>query len=185
MKKLTIILVLLTAVSAFGFDAGNLAGGGEIDTTKADELLAKIDEITANFDDCTARLDAATEAVNDVCAAHGISDVLGDPAATAGIAGDLNDDERTTLAEALERVAEVPDILASLGDDIPAVIEKIPDVMTDLTNQITDNPTKAGGLKDLKSKLTDGQTKLGEIAPAAAETTASANELSATVSALL
>ncbi len=184
MKKLTIILGLLTAVSVFGFDAGNVAGG-DIDTTKADELLAQIDEITANFEDCTARLDAATEAINNVCAAYGISDVLGDPAATAGIAGDLSDDERVILVEALENVADVPDILASLGTDIPAVMEKIPDVMTDLTNQISDNPTKAAGAKEVKSKLTEAQEKLGEIAPAAAETTASANELSATVSALL
>jgi hypothetical protein len=184
-KKLILACSFLIAVSALGFGLGDATGGGEIDTTKADQLIAQIDEIVTNFEDCTARLDAANEAVNAVCAAHGISDVLGDPAATAAIAADLNDDERATLAEALESVSEVPEILTSLGDDIPAVIEKIPDVMTNLTDQISENPTKAAGLKDLQGKLTEGQTKLGEIAPAASETATSANDLSTTVSALL
>jgi len=185
MKNVIVALSLIIAVSASGIGLGDVTGGGEIDTARADELIAKIDEITAKFDDSTARLNAATEAVNAVCAAHGISDILGDPAAAAGIAGDLSDDEKATLTEALESVADVPDILASLGTDIPELMAKIPQVITDLGTQIADNPMKAGDLKDLQSKLTDGQAKMGEIAPAAAETATSANEFSTTVSALL
>jgi hypothetical protein len=185
MKKLILTVCLLAAVSAFGFGLGDVTGGGEIDTTKADRLIARIDEIVADFDDCTVRLDTANETVNAICAAHGISDVLADPAATAAIAADLNDDERTTLFDAVESVSDVPGILGGLTDDIAEVMEEIPGVMTDLTSQISDNPTKAGGLKDLQGKLTDGQAKMGEIAPAAAETATSANELTTTVSALL
>jgi hypothetical protein len=183
--KLIVAVSLLAAVSAFGIGLGDVTGEGEIDTAKADQLIARIDEIVTNFEDCTARLDTANKAVNDVCAAHGISDVIGDPGVTASIAGDLSDDERATLAEALESVGDVPEILGGLPDDIAEVMEKIPDVMTDLADQISENPTKAGDLKDLKEKLTDGQEKLGEIAPAASETATSANELTTTVSTLL
>lgn len=185
MEKLILTVSLLAAVSAFGYGLGDATGGSEIDTTQADQLIARIDRIVGDFDDCTARFDAAKKAVDEVCATHGISDVIGDPGVTASIAGDLSDDERTTLFDAMESVSDVPEILGGLPDDIAEVMEKIPDVMTDLTDQISENPTKAGDLKELQEKLTDGQTKMGEIAPAATETAKSANEFNTTVSSLL
>ncbi len=185
MKKLTLALSLLVAVSAFAIGLPDTGGGEDIDTSKADELIANIDEIVTKFDTATAQLDAARETINTVCAAHGIEDVLADPAATAGIAGELTDEEKTSLQEAVETIADVPATLTSLGTDIPAVVEGIPNVITDLVAQIQKNPMKAGGLKDLQSKLTEGQEKLGEIGPAATETTTAATELTTTLSSLL
>jgi hypothetical protein len=184
MKNLTILL-LVTAVTAFGFDVGGLTGGAEIDTSKADALLAKMDGVATSFTDVQTTLDAATAVLNDISAAHGITDALADPAATAAIAADLTEDEKAQLQAQVEALTKLPDDIAKITGDIPGIISDTPAVITDLTNQITDNPTKAGELNSLKDKLDAGTKSCETITEEAGTTLEKATALSNTISSIL
>ncbi|MCP4231677.1 MAG: hypothetical protein GY771_16225 [bacterium] len=184
MKKLTILL-LITAVAAFGFDVGGLGGGGEIDTTKADALLAKMDEVAGSFESIQTTLDAATTVLNDIATVHGIADALADPVATAKIASELSDDEKAQLQAQVEALTKLPDDIAKITAEIPGIVSGTPDVITDLTNQITDNPLKAGELNSLKDKLDAGTESCGTITEEAGTTVEKATTLSDTISAIL
>jgi len=184
MKKLTILL-MITAVTAFAFDVGGLGGGGKIDTTKADALLAEMDSLTTRFDSIQTTLDSATTVLNDIAAAHGIADALADPIATGKIIADLTEDEKAQLQAQVEALTKLPEDITELTADIPAVIAGTPDVIADLTTQITDNPLKAGELNTLKDKLDAGSKNCETIGTEAGTTVEKTATLSSTIGSLL
>ena len=186
MKKLT-VLILVTAVSAFAQfgGLGDVAGGGKIDTTKADELLAKMDDLTTRFDNIQVTLDNATTVLNDVAAAHGIADALADPVATGKIAAELTEDEKALLQAQVEALIKVPEDITKITAEIPEVVAGTPEVITDLTTQIKDNPTKAGELNSLKDKLDAGTKSCETIGNEAGTTAEKTATLSSTIGSLL
>jgi chromosome segregation ATPase len=160
MKKLFVLVSLFAlAGTALGFGLPGV-GGGSINTTKVDQLIAKIDGINNDFTTIYSKVKAAKETLATVEAAHNLSGVLADAAKLQELAQALTDQEKADLQTSFTNLADVAGNIASLQGKIPAALADIPNVLTDLTNQATSNPTAIGQINTLKDKLTQAQTKL-------------------------
>ncbi len=186
MKKYVIVLcgaALVTATAASAFEIPG--AGAKVDTKKIDELIASIQEVSDTLEEAKGKIDECTTTLATIAEAHGIADLMSDPAKAAGLKDAITDEEKAQLQTQTEVIQTVPDELNAAAEKATEIAGKIPDVLTDLVDQITKNPMAAAGLKDKKEKLEEGKLALEQIVTEVPGLVESTTSLAATVAGLL
>jgi chromosome segregation ATPase len=176
------VVLLASVAGAFDIPGG---GGGKVDTKKFDELIASIQEIGTNFDAAKVKIDECDSALTAIAAAHGISDLMSDPAKVTELKGGITDEEKASLQGEVEKIQTVPDDLNAAVTNATEVMGKIPDALSDLVNQITKNPMAAKDLKDKQAQLEEGKATLEQLTTDAPALIESATGLASTVAGLI
>jgi hypothetical protein len=186
MKKYLVALCALALVAAATAGAIGLpGGGGKVDTKKFDELIVQIEEVAKNFETAKAKIDGAQATLASIAAAHGIADLFGDPANLTQLKEAITDEDKAALTAAAEGLATVPDNLNAAVTKAAELTTKVPDALTDLANQITQNPLAAKDLQDKQAQLETGKTALETVGTDAPALVESATNLSTTVAGLM
>jgi uncharacterized phage infection (PIP) family protein YhgE len=187
MKKYLVALcavALVAAATAGAFEIPG-GGGGKVDTKMFDELIAQIEEVAANFEEAKGKVDEAEAALASVAEGHGISDLFADPASITQLKEAVTDEDKAKLTAAAEGIASVPDDLNAVVTKATDLATKVPDALTDLADQITKNPMAAKDLKDKKDQLETGKAALEDVSNGAPALVESATNLSTTVAGLM
>jgi chromosome segregation ATPase len=186
MKRYVILSCAVALVTAATASAFELPGaGGKVDTKKIDELIASIDEVSATLEAAEGKIDECNTTLATIAEAHGIADLMSDPAKAVELKDAVTDEEKAQLQTEAEVIQTVPDDLNAAAEKATEIAGKIPDALTDLVNQITKNPMAAAGLKDKKEKLEEGKLALEQIVTEVPGLVESATSLAATVAGLL
>lgn len=184
-RSLAVLFSVILAASIAGAIGLPGGGGGKVDTKKVDELIATIQEIATNLDAAKAKIDTCDSALIAVAEAHGISDLMSDPAKAAELKDAVTDEEKATLQAQAEIIKTVPDNLNAITENATEVMTKIPDALTDLINQITANPMAAKDLKDKQATLEEGQATLEQLTTDVPGLVESATNLASTIAGLM
>jgi len=187
MKKYLVALCALAMVAAVTAGAIGLpgGGGGKVDTKKLDELIAQIEEVAANFEAAKGKVDNAEATLASIAEAHGIADLMSDPAKVTELKDAVTDEEKATLSTAVEALTSVPDDLNAAVTKATELTAKVPDALSDLVDQIGKNPMAAKDLNDKKAQLETGKTALETVGTEAPGLVESATNLSNTVAGLM
>jgi prefoldin subunit 5 len=177
--------IILAAAVAGAFDIPGAGGGGKVDTKKFDELIASMDEVSATVDEAENKIDECDQTLAAIAEAHGIADVLADPAKITELKDAITDDDKAKLQAQVDVIKTVPGDLSAVAEKAAEIMVKIPDVLTDLASQITANPMAAKDLKDKQAQLQEGQTALEELTANVPALMDSSTNLTATVMGLL
>ncbi|HUV86545.1 MAG TPA: hypothetical protein VMX79_05475 [bacterium] len=175
-------ILAATVAGAFDLPGG---GGGKVDTKKFDELITSIEEISVNLDAAKVKIDECDSTLAAIAEAHGIADLMSDPAKVAEIKDAITDDDKAKLQAQVESVQTVPDDLNAIIAKATEIMGKIPDALTDLVSQIKANPMAAKDLKDKQAKLQEGKTALEQITTDAPTLVESATNLASTITGLM
>ncbi len=184
-RSIVAVCVLAVATAATAGAIGLPGGGGKVDTKKFDELIAKIDEVSADVEAAKAKIDEASATVTSIAEAHGVADLMSDPAAAAGIKDAITEEEKTQLQAQADAIQTIPDDLNAAMEKCTEIMGMIPDALTDLADQITKNPMAAGSLKGKKDKLDEGKAALEQVMAEIPALIESATNLATTVTGLL
>lgn len=186
MKRYVIVLCGAALVAAAAASAFEIPGaGGKVDTKKIDELIASIQEVSGTLEEARGKIDECTTTLATIAEAHGIADLMSDPAKAVELKDAVTEEEKAQLQAQAEVIQTVPDDLNAAAEKATEIAGKIPDALTDLVNQITKNPTAAASLKDKKEKLEEGKLALEQVATEVPELVESATSLAAKVASLL
>jgi small-conductance mechanosensitive channel len=187
MKKTLIVVcsLVLAAAIAGAFDIPGAGGGGKVDTKKFDELIASIEEVSVTFDEAKVKIDGCTATVAAIAEAHGVTDLMSDPTKAAGLKDAVTEDEKAQLQAQADTIQTLPDDLNAVVEKATGIMGKIPDALTDLTNQISENPMAAASLKDKMDQLNKGKTTLEEVMGDVPALIGSATDLATTITGLL
>jgi len=185
MKKYLVALCALALVAAATAGAIGLPGGGKVDTKKLDELIAKIGAVSTAVEAAKAKIDGAEATLAAIAEAHGIADLMSDPAKIAELKNAVTDEDKAKLQAQVEALATVPDDLNAVVASSTELIAEIPNALTDLADQIINNPLAAKDLTSKKDKLTQGQAALEQVGTDAPALVESATNLSTTVAGLM
>lgn len=186
MKKAAVVVcsLILAAAVAGAFDIPG-GGGGKVDTKKVDELIASIDEVSATFDEAKGKIDECTATVAAIAEAHGVTDLMSDPTKAAGLKDAITEDEKAQLQAQADTIQTLPDDLNAVVEKATEIAGKVPDALTDLANQISENPMAAASLKDKTDQLNEGKTALEQVMADVPTLIDSAANLATTITGLL
>ncbi len=177
-----VALAAATVAGAFGLPGG---GGGSIDTTKIDEAIAAMDELSQNFETAKTKVDGCQQTVAAIAEAHGIADITSDLSKLAEIKDAITDEEKASLQEQAQAIATIPNDLQALTEAVPTVLTKVTEALTDVASQISSNPMAAASLKDKKDQLDQGKAALGQIGTDAPALIDSSKNLATTLAGIL
>lgn len=184
-RSLAIVFsVILAATVAGAFDIPG-GGGGKVDTKKFDELIASIGEISTNVDAAKVKIDECDSALAAIAAAHGISDLISDPAKVAELKDAVTDEDKATLQTQVDIIKTVPGDVSAITEKATEIMGKIPDALTDLASQIMANPMAAKDLQDKQASLEEGTATLEQLTTDAPALIGSATNLASTIMGLL
>lgn len=159
-------LILVFGIStAFDVPGSDGDGGSDFDTTEIDQLLVEIEELNKTIDELNTDLEKSQGVVDTVAVSHNLEQSLEDVESIREIKtikDELTSEEVQKLKESYESISDLPAEYEGIIDQTKDILEQIPDMITDLTGQISDDPMKAGGLKDLKDKLNTAKENLTE-----------------------
>jgi capsule polysaccharide export protein KpsE/RkpR len=186
MKKYLVALCAAALVAAATAGALGLpGGGGKVDTKKFDELIAKIEAVAKDVEEAKAKIDGAETTLISIAQAHGIADLLSDPANVATLKSALTEEEKAQLQAQLDGLASISEDLNAAVETSSTLLAEVPPALTDLVDQITKNPLAAKDLKDKQQQLEQGKTALEQVATDAPALVESATSLSATVAGMM
>ncbi|MEE9457301.1 MAG: hypothetical protein V3W11_09160 [bacterium] len=177
--------IILAAAVAGAFDIPGAGGGGKVDTKKFDELILSMDEVSATVDEAENKIDGSNATLAAIAEAHGIADVMADPAKITELKDAVTGDDKAKLQAQVDIIKTVPGDLSTVTEDAAEIMVKIPDVLADLASQISANPLSAKDLMDKQTQLQEGQTALTELIENVPALMDSAVNLTATLMSLL
>ncbi len=187
MKKSLIVLcsLIMAAAVAGAFDIPGAGGGEKVDTKKFDELIVSMDEISAVFDEAEMKIDECDKTLATITEGHGIADVVADPAKITELKDALTEDDKAKLQAQVDIIKTVPGDLSAAAEKATEIMAKVPEVLSDLAGQISENPMAAKDLKDKQAQLEEGKKSLEELTANVPALMESATNLTSTVMGLL
>lgn len=186
MKKVVVIACVFALGIVATANAFKVPGvGGKVDTKKFDEVITSIEEISVTLDAAKVKIDECDSTIAAIAEAHGIADLMSDPAKVAELKDAVTDDDKVKLQAQAESVQTLPDDLNAVVEKATETIGKIPDALTDLANQISENPMAAASLKDKTDQLNKGKTTLEQVMADVPALVESATNLASTITGLM
>jgi outer membrane murein-binding lipoprotein Lpp len=184
MKKYFVPFVLL-ALAAGALALGLPGGGTKIDTAKIDAALTACSDLAGKFDAAKAKVDACQTTLDGIATAHNVEGLLGNLTAAAALKDQLTAEEKSKLQTDVAALATLPADVQAIIAGVPDATTKIMDALTDVANQLTQNPLKAGDLNKKKDELNAGKDTLTKIATDAPALIESCTKLTDTIGAML